>query len=302
MSHTPFADTLATDAATPTVRPLLGLRVLSLALNLPGPAALMRLHRMGATCTKAEPPAGDPMAHYNPGAYQAMHQGIQTLTLDLKHPAGQRALHSELAHTDVLLTSFRPSALKKLGLDWAHLHAAHPRLVLVTIVGAPGARAEEPGHDLTYLAEHDLVQGLNLPATLYADMGGALATSEAVLQALLMRHTSGEGVAVEVALSDAAAWLAQPRHWGLTLPHGEVGGAHAGYGVYACQDGRVAVAALEPHFARSLCTVAGLPAAQASAMNEPDTRHALARFFEGQTRAQLDELAQAHDIPLHTLT
>ena len=289
-----------TVAARPSPKPLKGLRVLSLALNLPGPAALMRLKAMGAACVKAEPPGGDPMHSYSPVAYADMHAGVKVITLDLKQPAGQQALHKELARTDVLLTSFRPSALNKLGLGWKALHAAHPLLCMVTIVGAPGARAEEPGHDLTYLAEHDLVQGLALPATLYADMGGALATSEAVLQALLLRQTSGKGVTRAVALSDAAGWLAKPRHWNLTRPTGDVGGAHAGYRVYACLDGRVAVAALEPHFAARLCAAAGVARGPAT-MRNATTVKKLAAWFKVHTRAQLDLLAHNADIPMHTL-
>ena len=59
-----------------TALPLRGVRVVSLALNLPGPAALMRLKSLGATCTKAEPPAGDPMQNYSPAAYAALKQGL----------------------------------------------------------------------------------------------------------------------------------------------------------------------------------------------------------------------------------
>jgi crotonobetainyl-CoA:carnitine CoA-transferase CaiB-like acyl-CoA transferase len=188
-----------------------------------------------------------------------------------------------------------------LGLAWDALQVAHPHLCMVEIVGAPGARAEEPGHDLTYMAEQGLVAGLQLPPTLYADMGGALAASEAVLACLWARSRDPHqrGVHREVALCDAAAWLAQPRQWGLTLPSGDVGGAHAGYQVYACADGRVAVAALEPHFAKALCRVAGLP--PETAMNHPAVCDALAIFFSQQTRQELEALALANDIPLHTL-
>jgi hypothetical protein len=126
------------------------------------------------------------MGQYNPAAYSLMHEGVRVRVTDLKTKQGQAALHRELAKTDVLLTSFRPSALSKLGLDWKLLHRQYPALSQVAIVGAPGARAEEPGHDLTYLAEHDLVSGLALPPTLYADMGGSLMTSEAVLKAVLL--------------------------------------------------------------------------------------------------------------------
>lgn len=291
------------------LKPLHGVRVLSLALNLPGPAALLRLKAMGATCLKAEPPgpksapgtSGDPMGQYNPQAYATLHDGIQVLTIDLKTEAGQAALHQTLAHTDLLLTSFRPSALTKLGLGWDTLHPAYPALSVVTIVGAPGARAEEPGHDLTYLADAGLVTGLDLPATLFADMGGALMASEAALKAVLAQKTSGQGSFQEVALSDAAAWLALPRTWGLTQPHGAVGGAHAGYRVYPCQDGRVAVAALEPHFAAALCAAAGIAMNGMATLFQPATHAAVATFLASQTRQQLDALALAKDIPLHTL-
>ena len=304
----------ALSASTAPLKPLRGVRVLSLALNLPGPAALMRLRAMGATCTKAEPPGppsmpagtpGDPMGQYNRKAYATLHDGVKVITVDLKTDKGQAVLHKALAATDVLLTSFRPSALAKLGLGWKALHKRHPALSLVAIVGAPGARAEEPGHDLTYLADNGLVTGLDLPATLFADMGGALMASEAVLKAVLAQRLgkSGKGTFQEVALSDAAAWLALPRHWGLTVPTGAVGGAHAGYKVYPCKDGRVAVAALEPHFAAALCVAAGLPASRNPlVMIAPETHQTIAAFLLGQTRKQLDRLGFEKDIPLHTLS
>ncbi|MBG9387010.1 CoA transferase [Caenimonas aquaedulcis] len=294
-------------AQSPAV--LHGVRILSLALNLPGPAALMRCRGMGATCTKLEPPSGDPMGLYNPPAYARMHEGVKVIAADLKSGEGQKTLHRELARADVLLTSFRPSALDKLGLGWKQLHTAYPSLCQVAIVGAPGARAEEPGHDLTYLADNGLVPGLELPATLYADMSGSLMASEAVLRAALLQSeryagsgdTHPKGVLIEVALSDAAAYLALPRQWGLTQPGGSVGGAHAGYRVYACKDGRVAVAALEPHFAAALCAAAGVPASDMRAMFAPATHETIAAFLATRTCGELDRLAMEKDIPLHTM-
>ncbi len=292
------------------LRPLKGVRLLSLALNLPGPAALMRCQQMGATCVKLEPPAhpsapqgtsGDPMGLYNRRAYDVLHQGVRVATADLKTEKGQKALHRELAKTDVLITSFRPSALKKLGLEWKSLHQAYPALSLVAIVGAPGARAEEPGHDLTYLAESELLTGLELPPTLYADMGGSLMASEAVLQARMHQLQKGQGVRLEIALSEAANYLALPRVWGLTTPGSAVGGGHAGYRVYPCQDGRVALAALEPHFAAALGQAVGLKSAHIMAMFAPETHQAVAAFMASQTRQQLDTLASEKDIPLFTL-
>jgi len=288
-------------APTPSIRPLRGVRVLSLALNLPGPAALMRLCALGARCAKLEPPAGDPMALYNPSAYATMHAGVKVASADLRTPAGQKAIHRQLARTDVLLTSFRPSGLAKLGLTWKALRTQYPTLSQVAIVGAHGARAEEPGHDLTYMAENGLVAGLDLPPTLYADMGGSLAASEAVLAAVLEQRRTGKGAYLEVALAAASAYLGLPRSWGLTQPGGAVGGGHAGYRLYPCLDGRVAVAALEPHFAASLCQAAGVQGGGRNLMFQPSTHHAIAAFLAGQTRAQLDALGMQQDIPLYTM-
>ena len=294
------------------ITPLRGRRVVSLALNLPGPAALMRLAELGARCLKVEPPGpgttpagrplpGDPMGQYAVGAYQTLHEAVRTVQLDLKTERGRAQLARELAKADLLLTSFRPAALQKLGLNWKAVHRAHPQLSMVEIVGAPGDRANEPGHDLTYIAEAGLVTGTELPPTLLADMAGALLATEASLAVLMRAAARGKGAHRQVALSDAAAWLALPRAWGLTVPSGTVGGAHAGYRVYPCKDGRVAFAALEPHFAAALFDAAGLPAPDARAPFAPQAREAIATWALGKTRRQLDALAVARDIPLYTL-
>ena len=280
---------------------LKGVRVLSLSLNLPGPAALMRCRQMGAKCVKLEPPSGDPMGLYNKAAFAQMHEGIRVVSADLKTAQGQRVLHRELAKTDVLLTSFRPSALNKLGLSWKALHQQYPALSMVAIVGALGPRAEEPGHDLTYMAENDLVTGLDLPTSLFADMGGSLMASEAVLQSVLLQRSKNKGVYSEVALSSAAAYLGLPHTWGVTKPGAAVGGGHAGYRMYACKDGRVALAALETHFAAALCALVGVPLESLKTLFAPQTHESIAAWMLTLTCKQLDAVAVAKDIPLHTL-
>ena len=126
--------------------------------------------------------------------------------------------------------------------------------------------------------------------------------SEATLKAVITQKSSGKGSRHEVALSSAAQWLALPRQLRMTTPDGAVGGAHAGYRVYACKNGRVAVAALEPHFAISLCEAAGVQLSHpVKDLFKPATRKAIAAFLASQTRAQLDKLATAKDIPLLTL-
>ena len=295
---------------------LKGVRILSLSPNLPGPAALQRCRAMGATCIKIEPPAparnpaasspeatvtGDPMSSYSPNGYRALHEGIRVLSLNLKTAAGQQTLQRELARAQVLLTSFRPSALTKLGLDWRALHKQYPQLSMVAIFGDSGARAEDPGHDLTYMAQAGLLTGPDLPATLYADMAGALLASEAILQAVLLQRQKQRGHWHEVSLAAAAAHLAQPRNWGSMAADTMLGGGHAGYRIYPCQDGRVALAALEPHFSRSLCELAGIAWSDIGVMLQPATREKVTQFVAQLSCQTLDALAAQHDIPLHTL-
>ena len=278
-----------------------GSRLLSLALNLPGPAAVQRLHAMGARCIQVLPPSGDPMAQYSPQAQQQLGLGIWQTTLDLKSATGQRRLHALLGRVDVLLTSFRPAALRRLGLDAASLRARYPALCTVAIVGAPGPRADEPGHDLSYQAEAGLVPGLQMPVSLLADMAGALLASEAVLQVLAQRQRSGSGAHREVALTEAAHWLALPRQWGLTSEGALLGGGHAGYRIYPCLDGRVALAALEPHFAAALAQLVGLGAQPMPDWGSTEAHQAVAAFMAARSCEQLEQLAAAHDLPLHTL-
>jgi hypothetical protein len=88
----------------------------------------------------------------------------------------------------------------------------------------------------------------------------------------------------------------------MTTPDGAVGGAHAGYRIYACKNGRVAVAALEPHFAIRLCKAAGVSLSHpVQDLFKPETHQAVARFLADQTRGQLDQLAASQDIPMLTL-
>src|SRR5689334_21257410 len=107
---------------------LQGIKIVSLELNAPGPVAAQRLTQLGAEVTKVEPPAGDPAGKAAPEWYKALRSGQTVLRLDLKDAAGKACLDDLLAKSDLLLTSFRPSALRRLGLDWGELHARHPRL------------------------------------------------------------------------------------------------------------------------------------------------------------------------------
>lgn len=229
-----------------------GIRVVTLAVNLPGPLAARRLATLGATVVKVEPPSGDPMARLHEGYYRALAAGQQVVALDLKTEAGRAALEPLLAAADLLLTAQRPSALDHLGLGWGALHARLPRLSQVAIVGYPPPRQEEGGHDLTYQAEAGLLRPPRLPPTLLADVAGGERAVSAALALLLARRHDGAGRLTLVPLSEAAADLAEPRRFGLTTPGALLGGGAPEYNLYRARDGWVAVAALEPRFRERL--------------------------------------------------
>src|SRR5215213_3684960 len=137
--------------------PLRGVRVLTLAVNLPGPAAACKLCDMGASVVKVEPPGGDPLARMCPGYYEVLSIGQEVVRLDLKDRQDRASLDDWLETMDLLLTASRPAALGRLGLSWPELCARFPRLCKVAVVGHPPPDEDTPGHDLTYQALRDAV-------------------------------------------------------------------------------------------------------------------------------------------------
>jgi alpha-methylacyl-CoA racemase len=269
-----------------------GLRVVSTALNLPGPAACARLRDLGASVTKVEPPSGDPFEGYCPPWYRRLHQGMAVERLDLKGEAGREAIHAMLAKADLLVTAQRPSALARLGLDAATLATRHPRLCCVAITGHPPPEEETPGHDLTYLSVHGLLAPPAMPVTLYADMAGAERAVSTALALVIARDRSGRGAAAAVPLEEGAIALAQPLHEGLTRPGTLLGGGHAGYNLYDTRAGWIAVAALEPHFAKSLAQALGLTEITIERLRER---------FAAETAAHWERWARERDLPIVAL-
>ena len=266
--------------------PLAGICVLSLAVNLPGPAAAARLQELGACVTKIEPPSGDPLAPASPGYYEQLAAGQQVVRVDLKSDVD--TLWELLGEIDLLIVSSRPSALARLGLDWASIHARLPRLCQVSIVGHPGDGAEIAGHDLTYQASVGTVSPPQLPTVLVADLAGAERVVADGLAALLQTARTGKGTRREVALSDVAQTMAQPASHGLTGPGGPLGGALPGYGIYDTADGCIAVAALEPHFWAGLTAHLGVEG----------SRSELETAFAARTATEWESWAREHGLPI----
>jgi len=268
---------------------LQGVKIVSLALNVPGPVAAARLTKLGAEVTKVEPPTGDATKTAAPGLYESLCQGQTVLRIDLKSPEGQTKLDELLATADLLLASFRPSALQRLRLDWESLHARHPKLCFVGIVGYVAPFEERTGHDLTYQSDLGLVRPPQMPPTLFIDLAGAERAVSMALALLNRSARKGQAGCSWVSLHECARDLAAPLQAGLTTSNGLLGGAYPLYGFYRASDGWIAVAALEPHFAQKLLTELGLKKAD---------RKELERIFLQRKAASWEKWAAELDLPL----
>jgi crotonobetainyl-CoA:carnitine CoA-transferase CaiB-like acyl-CoA transferase len=279
----------------PNGGPLAGVRVTCIAVYVPALSAAQRLRASGAEVVAVEPPQGDPLETLAPSWYRRLHEGVTTRRLDLKSPAGAREVAELLAATDVLFIALRPSAAKRLGLDWATLHATHPALCVVAITGHAPPHAEIPGHDLTYQAARGLVAPPAMPRTVLADLAGAERAAYAATTLLFARERSGLGGHHDVSLEEALAPFAEPLELGVTGSAGPLGGALPSYGMYAARDGWIAVAALEPHFWRRLCDALGADGAELD-------REALTQAFAERSVAHWVAWAHERDLPLAAVT
>ncbi len=252
--------------------PLQGLVVGDLTRYLPGPFASRELLELGARVIRLLPPGGDPMAATAPAWYEALNAGKETVVVDLKaDPEAGRAL---LSQADVVLESFRPGVVDRLGVGPADLPDS---VVYCSLTGfGQGAPHEgRAGHDLNYQGWAGLLADTApaMPAVQVADLAsGALAAVARILAALLERERTGRGAHVVVSMTHGAHRLASHRLGGEPIERLLTGGL-ACYRIYATADGRyLTVAALETKFFSRLCELLDLsdlverqyePAAQA---------------------------------------
>jgi crotonobetainyl-CoA:carnitine CoA-transferase CaiB-like acyl-CoA transferase len=234
------------------LKPLERVRVVSIAQNVPGPAAVARLVQRGAAAVKIEPPHGDALATLCSAWYEELHASVRVERVDLKSRDGMAALRAHLTKCDLFLASQRPAALLRLGLDAASLTRDYPGIRHLNIVGDT-ADPGHAGHDLTYQAQHGLLRR-HMPLTLVADMVGA----ERAYAAALELMTDAPGSCRVVGLANVIHDLAAPLRHGLTAPGGPLGGGNPAYGLYPAREGMIAVAALEPHFRARLYDSLGL--------------------------------------------
>ena len=259
--------------------PLSDLRVLDLSRLIPGPYCTLILSDLGARVDKLEDPhAGDYLRVMNlggsgpnglSGRFIALNRDKRSLCLDLKRPEGREALLRLVERYDVVVETFRPGVLDRLGVGYAALSARNPRLVLCSIsgYGQTGPYSRKAGHDINYISIGGVL-GMTgataspagnpvLPGVQVADIaGGALWGAGGILAALLEARQTGKGAQVDVSMCEGALSFMLPDLGQLAATGHEparggeiLNGGAACYGVYATSDGRyLSVGALEPKF------------------------------------------------------
>jgi alpha-methylacyl-CoA racemase len=299
---------------------LAGVRVLDLTRLLPGGFCSLLMADLGADVIKVEDTGAGDYLRWAPPRYDgaeasaggamfiALNRGKRSLRVDLKSGGGREVLLRLVRDADVLLESFRPGVLDRLGVGYARLREENPRLVYCAITGygQQGPLAGRAGHDLNYLARIGMLAlGEGPPAApggQIADVGGgALTAAFAILAALRERDRSGEGQLVDVSMADGAlAWLAMVagRYFAdgvvPVAGGGELTGGLICYRPYRCADGWVTIGALEPKFWRAWCAGVGrldLVERQFDATALAD----VAAVFLERTRAQWEAFGAEHD-------
>ncbi len=293
--------------------PLSGVRVVDLTRLVPGAFASLMLAELGAEVIKVETPGrGDPMRHLPPridgrGIYHLLlDRGKKSVALDVHEPATAPVLERLLATADVVLESFRPATARRLGLSAEQVRARRPAVIhcAVTGYGQTGPYADRAGHDLNYVAVSGLLvadrpDATDLPKMFMADVGGgAMAAVIGILAALVGRHRSGDGAALDISMHEASLyWLMLPAARELVdggdQASGELPtfGRHACYNVYRTKDGeRVALGALEPKFWAAFCQAAERPDLVARQLADPPDQADLVAevraLFASRTRAE----------------
>jgi alpha-methylacyl-CoA racemase len=308
------------------VTALAGIRVLDLSRLLPGGFCSLLLADFGADVLKVEDTGmGDYVRWSTPGyeggdasaksaLFLALNRGKRSIRLNLKEEAGREVLLRLVREHDVLLESFRPGVMERLGVGYERLSGENPGLVYCAIsgYGRDGPYTGRSGHDMNYLGLNGLL-GLTgdaggppvQPAGQIADLGGgALMAAFGILAALRERERSGRGQIVDVSMFDGSlSWLAMVAAAYLcdgTVPRRgdlELAGRLICYRPYACKDGWVTLGALEPKFWQAWCRGVGREDLVEKQFERPGSEaHAeTERIFLERTREEWREFASEHD-------
>ncbi|NPV90591.1 MAG: CoA transferase [Firmicutes bacterium] len=258
--------------------PLEGIRVLDLSRLLPGPLCTLFLADLGAEVIKVEDHAGgdyirwfEPRMKHQSAFFYVLNRNKKSIRLNLRDEEGRGIFKKIVKDADVLVETFRPGAMDRLGLGWQHLKEINPGLVYCSLTGygQEGPYKDWPGHDVNYLSLAGVLGMIGtregrpvIPGIQIADVGaGALPAAVAILAALFGKQRTGKGQFLDVAMVDGAI-LFLSMHMARYMADGDphkmanelLSGAFAFYNIYQAGDGRyVAVGCLEEKFWNEFC-------------------------------------------------
>lgn len=259
---------------------LSGVKVLDLSRLLPGAFCSMLMADMGADVIKVEDPnRGDeirwwpPKIGPNSGMHVVLNRNKRAITINLKTPEGKKIFEELSAESDVILESFRPGVMTKLGLGYEEVARINPRIIFCAIsgYGSQGPMSGKAGHDINYLALNGVLsfsgrQTPTLSGVQIADIGGGgLMAITGILAALLARARLGRGQFVDISMMEGAlVWNCI--RWGKFIADGAVpepadhlfNHGFACYNIYETRDGRyMTLGAIEPQFWKAFCRASG---------------------------------------------
>ena len=257
--------------------PLAGITVLDLSTVGPGTRCTRLLADFGARVIKLGAPPAKAGVQVEPAfwAYSAR-RGWQQARIDLKHPAGRDAFLLLAAKADVVLESYRPGVVARLGIGYEDVRRVNPRIIYCSTsgYGQTGPAASWAGHDVNYLALggylHTSGRGAGgkppLPGATIADSAaGGMHAALSIVTALFARESTGQGTYLDVSVAEGVLSLMSlsiDDHLATGVHpapgHDVLTGRYASYDTYRCRDGKwLAVGAIEPHFYRNLLKAIG---------------------------------------------
>jgi alpha-methylacyl-CoA racemase len=299
---------------------LKGIVVIDFSHYIPGPFASLRLADFGAEVIKVEPPSGD-LARSTLGpkdesrvVLEANNSGKKSISIDLKKREGVEIVKSLIKKADVLIESFRPGVMKRLGLGYEEVREVNEKIIYCSIsgYGQKGDQVKLGSHDINYMALSGVLSQFKdssgkpvHPTITLADSLGGMAASESIAAALFHRERTGKGAYLDISLVDSLAALMN-NHFvaeeqtgkinGLTVLSGQI----ICYAIYETKDDRfVALAALERKFWENFCEALGRPewldAHHSFTSNDNPVYQELKQLFKSKTLKEWEKFGTEVD-------
>ena len=304
--------------------PLEGIRILDLSRLLPGPFCSMLLADLGADVVKIEDPQGGdyirwvgPYIEKESSRFLALNRNKKSAKLNLKNPRGVEIFLDLVQHYDVVLESFRPGVMDRLGVGYEVAKQRNPRIIYCAIsgYGQDGPYRDRAGHDLNYIGYAGVLSltGLSggtpvIPGVQVGDLSAALMGAVGILSAVISRERTGEGQFVDASMMDSAISLlplvVSMIAAGEPVPvRGEslLNGGRPIYSIYETADGKyVNIGAIEPKFFKKFCELVERPDLELLHFDEgkgkEKLRNELSALFKTRTRAEWMELLEEEDV------